>query len=252
MIEMLYQAGASLDDEDDDGWVPLGFAAHSGWYHAVEKLMNLGADFDKTSWGLTPLEFAVERGYIDIVRLLLVAGARLDSAHGRRLTHGQLAFTRDYNVTANDMTRHTDGKSQSKPSNTLAKNAAEDEIDIADAPLALEWDLPAAATRGALARVERLLEKGCTLKAGKGSPWCPLSIAISRGHWEVASKLVEAGADLDFDHRNPDGTVDMPFMEAASTGNMVLIELMIRHGADVNINDAEGLTQLLRSLDLCW
>ena len=252
MIEILCKAGAPLDDEDVNGLIALAWAAICGWDHAVKKLVELGANLDKMVGGLTPLGHAAERGHGNIVHVLLAAGAQTDLTGIQMFTPWQLATSHGYGEIADNIARHADAGSTRKRIDTLPTDIADHKIDVAEAPLGVEWDLTAAAIRGDLEVAERLLEQGCSLKARKNSLWSPLHLAIVWGRWAVARKLVEAGAELNMCRKNDDSTVDMPFMDAVRFANVAFIELMIRHGADVNISDDEGSTPLLQSLDLFW
>jgi ankyrin repeat protein len=58
----------------------------------------------------------------------------------------------------------------------------------------------------------------------------PLHSAVAGNHYGIASKLVEAGADVNA--IQADGFT--PLMGAAQNGNLPMVELLIAHGADVN------------------
>ena len=249
MIENLFKAGALLDEEDDYGWTPLAWAANCGWHCTVRILVELGADLDKISRGLTPLGHAAADGDGDMVQILLVAGAQANLTGDERLTPWQLATGHGYSEIADNVARHAGASLNSKMFDALPRDFAGNEVDAPEAPRGVELDLTSAVKKGDLEVVERLMEAGCTLKTGKNYMWCPFSLAISWRHWKIAEKLVEAGAELNMCREN---NADTPFMDAVISENVAFIELMIGHGADVNMSDDEGTTPLLRSLDLFW
>ena len=247
MIELLHEAGASLDDRGGYGHTPLAWAAQVGWYDVAERLVELGADLDKLSYGLTPLRFAAEGGHRSVVRLLLTSGARIDLAGDYKLTPWQMATINGYDEIADDIIRYADARFLRKHANTFLTAAMEHEIEATNTFQAVEWDLTTAAGRGDLEVIERPLEKGCSLEAGKGSCWSALSEAIAWGHWEVAKKLIEGGSEVNVAR---DGTITSPFEQAVTHGNVAFIVFIIQHGADVHLSNDEGSTPLLRSLDL--
>lgn len=58
----------------------------------------------------------------------------------------------------------------------------------------------------------------------------PLHSAVAGNHYDVAAKLVEAGADVNA--VQADGFT--PLMGAAQNGSLPMVELLVAHGADVN------------------
>ena len=270
IIEMLCKAGAPLDDEDEYGRSPLAWAAYRGWTCIVRKLVELGADLDKPMRYYTPLGRAAMSGHGDIVQVLLEAGAQANFAGGQMLNPSQLAIRHGFGEIADNIARYIDASPTRKLSETFPvdvaedesdtaedksdkaedeSDTAEDENDLAEAPLEVKCDITRAVMKGDLEVVEKLMKQGCTLQTGRNYIWSPLHFAINYRHWRIAEKLVEAGAELNKCHEYED---DMPFMEAVVSGNVAFIELMIRHGADVNISDVRGSTPLLHCLDLFW
>ena len=253
MIELLYKAGAHLDDEDAHGCTPLVAAARSNCQPKGKKLIELGADPNKMSWGLTPLGHAAKNGHGDFVRILLAAGAQTDSKDYQMLSPRESAEDRGYDEIANGISHNADTDSAREEIDTISVETGEHEIDEADALVDAVCDLTTAAVRGDLGVVQRLIQEGCGLKAETSSLWSPLSLAINWNRWEVAKVLVEAGAELNFCRKNDDGTIDMPFMDAVTQvtlDQVALIELMIRHRANVNFRDEDDSTPLLESLKL--
>lgn len=249
LIEELYRAGAPLDHIDENGWTPLLTAARNGWTDVVRILVELGADLNLTGNDLTdnastPLRFAVEGGYADVASVLLAAGARIEPPNEHIPTLRQLAISRGYNEIADLIASNISGE-PSTGQDPVGGNEAEQGCDV-------ERDITTSCVKGDLAVVEKLLEKGCSLKTAKTSLWSPLSLAISWKRWEVVRRLIQAGAELNFCGNTADGLLDMPFMDAVCNDNAAMIEFMIAHGADVHIRTEDGATPLLQCLDRFW
>lgn len=58
----------------------------------------------------------------------------------------------------------------------------------------------------------------------------PLNSAVAGNHYEIAAKLIEAGADVNV--KQQDGFT--PLMGAAQNGNLQMVQLLLDHDADVN------------------
>ncbi|KAH6936293.1 hypothetical protein HPB50_015223 [Hyalomma asiaticum] len=74
----------------------------------------------------------------------------------------------------------------------------------------------------------------CTQKANLG--WTPLHLACYFGHFDVAELLLEHGAYVDVINREG----DTPLHKAAYTGREGLVMLLLKHNADVFIINCEG------------
>ena len=70
----------------------------------------------------------------------------------------------------------------------------------------------------------------------KGYGYVPLHVAASRGSREIASQLVEAGADINV--RN--SFQDTPLIRAARAGQLQMVDYLIAQGADRDATDAIG------------
>ena len=209
----------------------------------VRKLVELGADLNKINRNLTPLGHAAENGHGNIVHMLLAAGAQANLTGHQMPTPWQLAISCGYDEIADDIARYANAGSSRKLINILPVGAADAMIDAAEAPLEADRALTAAVVKSDLVLVERLIKEGCSLRVVKRRLWSLLSFAISGKCWVIARRLIEAGAELNLSHKNDNSFANMPFMVAVTHNNV--IEMMIRHGADVNIRYKEGSTPLL-------
>jgi GA-binding protein transcription factor beta len=76
IIQMLIQAGATIDSKTKVDKTPLHFAATEGHINSVQVLVNNGADVhSKDMLMMTPLHWAVQRGHLECVEILIKNGA---------------------------------------------------------------------------------------------------------------------------------------------------------------------------------
>ena len=80
-LNRLIAEGFPIDEQDDQRYSPLMYAAEAGHVEGVRLLLELGADpdvhedYDTHS---TPLSLAAWRGHFSVVKLLIAHGARPD------------------------------------------------------------------------------------------------------------------------------------------------------------------------------
>ncbi|XP_035679062.1 malignant fibrous histiocytoma-amplified sequence 1 homolog [Branchiostoma floridae] len=80
VIDLLINAGAQVDSEDEVGCSPLHRAVWYNKFDVVQALLSkYGADKNKQNWeGYTPLHLAAKAGHLEILNLLLKTGVNLD------------------------------------------------------------------------------------------------------------------------------------------------------------------------------
>lgn len=86
IVNVLIQAGANVEFQDNDGCSPLHVASQNGHTEIAKLLIEASAINVEslTNEGLTPLHVASQNGHIEIVKLLLKAKANIgiqDSLH---------------------------------------------------------------------------------------------------------------------------------------------------------------------------
>jgi ankyrin repeat protein len=80
-VQALLARGAKVDGRDRKGQTALMWAAAEGHADVVQMLLKAGADFrTPLPSGFTPLHFAARDGCIDVVRVLIKAGADVNEA----------------------------------------------------------------------------------------------------------------------------------------------------------------------------
>jgi ankyrin repeat protein len=96
-----------------------------------------------------------------------------------------------------------------------------------------------AAAKGDLAKVQRLVEKGADINYQHSSLFgraSPLFAASSKGQLGVVKYLVENGADINAKTR--DGSV--PLHNAAYLGHFAVVQYLVENGADINVRNNAG------------
>ena len=97
-VKALLEAGADPDKADDNGYIPLPWAARWGNIEVVKALLEGGADPDKADiGGNTPLYRAAWRGNIAVVKVLLEKGADPDKADRDGVTPVRVAMENNNN-----------------------------------------------------------------------------------------------------------------------------------------------------------
>ncbi len=84
--------------------------------------------------------------------------------------------------------------------------------------------------------VEYLIKKKASVNAINNLSQTPLHQAIMTKHRPIALKLIEAGADVNL----LDGFGLMPVFIAFNSGDYELVKVMIKHNANLNINNSDG------------
>jgi ankyrin repeat protein len=70
-VELLLDAGASIDGKDGDGCTPLHLAAYNGYVETARVLVTNGASIDIANrFGRTPLHYAVSEGRLALAQML--------------------------------------------------------------------------------------------------------------------------------------------------------------------------------------
>jgi ankyrin repeat domain-containing protein 17 len=101
----------------------------------------------------------------------------------------------------------------------------------------LSRSLKAACTDNDVNAVKRLLGDGNTLHDATDDGDSLLSLACSAGYFELAQVLLAMQAQVEDRGQKNDCT---PLMEAASAGHIDIMDLLLRHGADVNAQSSTG------------
>ena len=81
--ELLISKGADVNQQDEQGWTPLNWAAGRGSVEIVSLLLNRGADVSRTGRDQrTPYKIALAAKHTDVARLLKKAELAVNGASG--------------------------------------------------------------------------------------------------------------------------------------------------------------------------
>jgi ankyrin repeat protein len=164
MIALLLKAGADPESPNADGETSLHLVARAGNVEAAKLLLKAGAKVDprESFGGQTPLMWAVARRHPEMVELLASRGANVNAR----------SAIRDYQRVA---TAESRAKSLDRGGLTPLLYAARENCREC---------------------VEILLKHKVDVNLADPSEVSPLSVAMLNANWDIAKRLVEAGADV--------------------------------------------------------
>lgn len=106
---------------------------------------------------------------------------------------------------------------------------------------ARDQTLIAAAGKGDLAEVERLIGEGASVAARDGQGRTALLVATHGNHVAVARAIIAAGADVNA----KDGIQDSPYLYAGAEGRNEILKMTLAVGADLKSVNRYGGTALI-------
>jgi ankyrin repeat protein len=164
LIRLLLKAGADPESPNADGETALHLVARSGNVEAAKLLLKAGAKVDSVEQfgGQTPLMWAAARRHPQMVELLLSKGADVNAR----------GAVRDYQRVA---TAESRAAPRDRGGFTPLMYAARDNCGEC---------------------VEVLLKHKADVNLSDPSFVVPLSIAMMNDNWDIAKRLIEAGADV--------------------------------------------------------
>jgi uncharacterized protein len=239
VLPILLAAGANPSVRATDGATALMMTAASGSVDSVKLLLDHGAEIDAkdTARGQTALMFAAAANREAVVRLLLKRGAN--------------AGLTSKLVIPERLGRGANPVAPPSPSPSPTDRVAEARANRRVAPTALgEWAaLHFAAREGHVNAARALVEGGADVNQLNGADKStPLVTAIVNGHYDLATFLLDKGADPNL--ANTDGlaplyaTIDMQFApvvwqpnpstEQEHVSYLELMKMMLDRGADPN------------------
>lgn len=226
----LLDEGADPSVRNRLGITPLYLAATNGSAEMLSLLLEFGADPDQAlPEGETPLMTAARTGDVDAVEVLLDAGVRVDA---RESWKGQTALMW--------------AAAENNPGAIRALVAAGADLNATSGGGAFTPFL-FAVRGGHIDAVATLLELGVDVDATLPDGMSALVLAVLNAHYELASFLLEQGADPNADvqgwtalhqvawSRRPNAGFNLP--GASPTGNLDSLELvrrLVAAGADLN------------------
>uniref|UniRef100_A0A669BRE6 Ankyrin repeat domain 52a n=1 Tax=Oreochromis niloticus TaxID=8128 RepID=A0A669BRE6_ORENI len=267
-VEVLLAQGAScLLNDNRLMWTPIHVSAANGHSDCLRMMIDYGEEGDLTNmadkFGQTPLMLAVLGGHTDCVHFLLEKGALPDAKDKRGSTalHRGAVLGHDECVTAllehkaSALCRDTQGRTplhyaasrghtKILASLVQAAMATDPQDKLLDNKqyTPLHW----AAYKGHEDCLEVLLEYK-TFIHEEGNPFTPLHCALMNGHCGAAERLLETSGVHMINTRDAKGRT--PLHAAAFAEDVAGLQLVLRHGADINAVDKSGRSALMVAAD---
>jgi ankyrin repeat protein len=191
VIAPLVAAGAEVGAATATGATALMHASHSGNADAVRILIENGADpnVKEIANGQTPLMFAAASDRVDVVKLLIARGADL---HATSRVEDLSALTMSAEVDQNGVPAQAPAAQRGDVPGVTRPFNYNELIGKHGGLSALHF----AARQGALATAEALLAAGADVNQRcAGDRTTPLVMAAINGHFDLASYLLDQGAD---------------------------------------------------------
>ena len=230
-----------------DGTSALHWAVYHGDADLADRLIAAGAKVNaKNDYGATPLSEAAVVGNVQVLRKLLAAGADVESPNGDGQT-ALMVIARTSNVDAAKL--------------LISKHANVNAVEQWRGQTPLMW----AAAENQPAMVKLLIEHGAKvnarsvvnvwerqvtaeprMQARPSGGFTPLLYAARKGCLECARLLVKAGADKDLN--DPDNV--SPLLLATLNFNFDVAAFLIKEGANVNKWDTWGRAPLYAAVDM--
>ncbi len=243
--ELLMEYGADVNAQDDAGWTPVVWKAVHGSSQEVRAFLARGAPFS--------LEVPVAQGDSVKAHELLDAGADPNA----RLPDGEPLLV------------WAAGHTSSRIVRLLLQHGADPQATAPDDWTALHAGVTAR-FEGVEDTITSLLDAGADINAPDQYGQTPLLIATALGQRRLARVLLERGAAYQVDHAillGDEATVtsflrdgDPDFRSAHGrtllhcaviAGRPETASLLLRHGAEINARDRDGLTPLTYSTFCC-
>jgi ankyrin repeat protein len=278
IVERLLEAGVSANATGPYGETALHTCAHAGNTAAVRVLIAAGASVDPgDNWrGQTPLMWAAAEGHSETMQVLIDAGADIDARSTiieweRQRTNEP----RDKWLPPGGWTPLLLAARENcvKCVDVLAGAGAD--LNIVDPER--HTALIVALTNGHFDVAGRLIDDGADLnmqdEVGQTALWAavdahtmpdsnrppPTEMDDTLTAWDIVTKLVKAGADVDLPlrqrvpyrtkiDRGADGILGAgttPLLRAAKTGDAKVVKLLLEHGANPLAAVGRGVTGIL-------
>lgn len=246
-VRLLLSHGVQIDAADSDGQSPLSAAAQKGHREIVDMLLQKGSNPNTSvAHGKTALLFAALAGYPDVMVLLLRSGADASYKSPEGETALSLARSEKRDDCVKLLLNH----------GALSDVVAVEKKTTSDTPsvhLETAWPdmtreekyhvhIGEAASKGRLAEVLRLLKLGAKVD-GVGDGKAPILNAAFEGELKVVEALIEHSADINIQ----DGNGCTPLSLAAAHGHESVVQLLYDKGANIHQYDHMKRTALIHA-----
>lgn len=246
-VKLLLKLGANPNIENEYGMLAIHFAANSGKKEIIEELISYGSELNKeTIQGYAPFHIARSCQFDDCVELLVSKGASQEESKVTAL------FQAIEKGNLSDLSHHLSSIDDINVTDFFGRTAVS---------LAVYYNQPEC--------LEMLSRSGADINKKDLKGLSPIYLAAAKDHEKCLQVLVEYGGDIntecdgvslvyiaaqmnsvktldfliqnkaDFEAPASDGAT--PLYKAVSNGNFEATDLLIRAGANVNV-DLEGFT----------
>ncbi len=235
LLELLLENGASINDRDD-AWSGLAQATRAKRADIVEWLVSKKVEV--RGWLLG----AAEAGDLATAKRALKSGDDLDVVDKNGRSALMIAAAANHLDIATWIVEQLGGsKPAAKPTKTKskkAKTASSNPLDRADSDG--RTAIAHAAIQGHLEMVRLLADAGAALDAAIAHV---ADYAYNRppATLEIAKLLLERGANV---NTHQEGSLDTALIEAAESGWLELVDVLLAHGADVHRTNCIDTTAL--------
>jgi ankyrin repeat protein len=262
-LRALVAQRVDVNAAEPDGTTALHWAAQRNDVATLERLLRAGADARAANrYGVTPIYLAALNGSAPAIRALVAAGADANTAmpDGETVVMtaartGDAGAIRALVEAGADVNAREPTRGQT----ALMWAAAEGNVDAIRALVAAGADVDArshggsfsallfAVRGGHIAAARALVEAGADVNQTLSDGTSALVLAVINAHYELASVLLDLGADPDASaqgwtalhqiawSRRPNAGFNLPGPVATgSVDSLDLVAKLVRHGADVN------------------
>ncbi|GFS25772.1 ankyrin repeat protein [Elysia marginata] len=252
LVDLLLQAGVDVNKEKYCGFTPLMFAVRAGSEKAVQMLLWYGARTDQTrnekigdeASGQTALMMAARKGFVRIIDVLLEAGADVYQSDNDGDDALSLAIKGGHRLCIQALLKHWKTLSQTDINLMEDKNVLDVLLLTKDNWSQLFGDtllkqeiLCKAVQRKSYQLVIALVDYGVDINSVSNTS-CPLFLALEEIN--MVKLILHLGAGVNTREMSTGYTA---LMQAAVDGNVLLINTLLEHEADMYL-ESLGSTAL--------